>query len=196
MASPALLAWRGSPPLPMSWGRSCLLQGHNPDWEQWHFRQGRRRRTSWCRGECGPTTTAPCCNWPGRAWALPSVPLDAGGGQPGPRGELVAVLTRVADRPAPDPCAARPAAPVPARSGCSSRCWPSGLPSGPIICWGEPSIPLFFCHLGLLRLRPSSRKESQGMKRHQGWAGLRCCAAAVCRPRSGSRCPGISRSWR
>ncbi|MCX4033345.1 LysR family transcriptional regulator [Aeromonas caviae] len=41
VASPALLAREGSPATPYELGgRSCLLQGHNPDWEQWHFRQG------------------------------------------------------------------------------------------------------------------------------------------------------------
>lgn len=41
VASPALLAREGIPATPYELGgRSCLLQGHNPDWEQWHFRQG------------------------------------------------------------------------------------------------------------------------------------------------------------
>ncbi len=41
VASPALLALEGIPATPYELGgRSCLLQGHNPDWEQWHFRQG------------------------------------------------------------------------------------------------------------------------------------------------------------
>ena len=41
VASPALLARDGIPATPNELGgRSCLLQGHNPDWEQWHFRQG------------------------------------------------------------------------------------------------------------------------------------------------------------
>ena len=41
VASPALLAREGIPATPYGLGgRSCLLQGHNPDWEQWHFRQG------------------------------------------------------------------------------------------------------------------------------------------------------------
>ena len=41
VASPALLAREGTPATPYELGgRSCLLQGHNPDWEQWHFRQG------------------------------------------------------------------------------------------------------------------------------------------------------------
>ena len=40
-ASPALLAREGVPAPPYELGGgSCLLQGHNPDWEQWHFRQG------------------------------------------------------------------------------------------------------------------------------------------------------------
>ena len=74
VASPALLAREGIPATPYELGgRSCLLQGHNPDWEQWHFRQGEEEAHILVQGECGPTTTAPCCNWPGRAWALPSV---------------------------------------------------------------------------------------------------------------------------
>lgn len=41
VASPALLVREGIPATPYELGgRSCLLQGHNPDWEQWHFRQG------------------------------------------------------------------------------------------------------------------------------------------------------------
>lgn len=41
VASPAPLAREGIPATPYELGgRSCLLQGHNPDWEQWHFRQG------------------------------------------------------------------------------------------------------------------------------------------------------------
>ncbi|MDX7752275.1 LysR family transcriptional regulator [Aeromonas caviae] len=41
VVSPALLAREGIPATPYELGgRSCLLQGHNPDWEQWHFRQG------------------------------------------------------------------------------------------------------------------------------------------------------------
>ncbi len=41
VASPALLAREGIPATPYELGgRSCLLQGHNPDWEQWHFRLG------------------------------------------------------------------------------------------------------------------------------------------------------------
>ncbi len=41
VASPALLARERIPATPYELGgRSCLLQGHNPDWEQWHFRQG------------------------------------------------------------------------------------------------------------------------------------------------------------
>lgn len=41
VASPALLAREGIPATPYELGgRSCLLQGHNLDWEQWHFRQG------------------------------------------------------------------------------------------------------------------------------------------------------------
>ncbi len=41
VASPALLAREGIPATPYELGgRSCLLQGHNPDWEPWHFRQG------------------------------------------------------------------------------------------------------------------------------------------------------------
>ena len=41
VASPALLAREGIPATPYELGgRSCLLQGHNPDWELWHFRQG------------------------------------------------------------------------------------------------------------------------------------------------------------
>ena len=41
VASPTLLAREGIPATPYELGgRSCLLQGHNPDWEQWHFRQG------------------------------------------------------------------------------------------------------------------------------------------------------------
>jgi len=41
VASPALLAREGIPATPYELGgRPCLLQGHNPDWEQWHFRQG------------------------------------------------------------------------------------------------------------------------------------------------------------
>ncbi|MGN5059597.1 LysR family transcriptional regulator [Aeromonas caviae] len=41
VASPALLAREGIPATPYELGgSSCLLQGHNPDWEQWHFRQG------------------------------------------------------------------------------------------------------------------------------------------------------------
>lgn len=41
VASPALLAREGIPATPYELGgRSCLLQGHNPDWEQWHFCQG------------------------------------------------------------------------------------------------------------------------------------------------------------
>lgn len=43
VASPALLAREGIPATPYELGgRSCLLQGHNPDWEQWHFRQGEK----------------------------------------------------------------------------------------------------------------------------------------------------------
>lgn len=41
VASPALLAREGIPATPYELGgRSCLLQGHNPDWELWHFRLG------------------------------------------------------------------------------------------------------------------------------------------------------------
>ncbi|MCO4205634.1 LysR family transcriptional regulator [Aeromonas taiwanensis] len=41
VASPALLAREGVPVTPYELGgRPCLLQGHNPDWEQWHFRKG------------------------------------------------------------------------------------------------------------------------------------------------------------
>ena len=41
VASPARLAREGIPATPYELGgRACLLQGHNPDWEQWHFRQG------------------------------------------------------------------------------------------------------------------------------------------------------------
>ncbi|QXB55242.1 LysR family transcriptional regulator [Aeromonas sp. FDAARGOS 1415] len=41
VASPALLAREGVPATPYELGgRPCLLQGHNPDWEQWHFRKG------------------------------------------------------------------------------------------------------------------------------------------------------------
>ena len=41
VASPALLAREGIPATPYELGgRSCLLQGHTPDWEQGHFRQG------------------------------------------------------------------------------------------------------------------------------------------------------------
>ncbi|MFM5706253.1 LysR family transcriptional regulator [Aeromonas veronii] len=38
VASPALVAREGRPATPYELsGRSCLLQGHNPAWEQWHF---------------------------------------------------------------------------------------------------------------------------------------------------------------
>ncbi|MBV7438114.1 MULTISPECIES: LysR family transcriptional regulator [Aeromonas] len=40
VASPALLAREGIPATPYELsGRSCLLQGSNPAWEQWHFRK-------------------------------------------------------------------------------------------------------------------------------------------------------------
>ena len=67
-----------------------------------------------------------------------------------------------------------------ARSGCSSRCWPSGLPSGPIICWGEPKHPLFFCHLGLLACA-HHRERRRGNKRHQVGRGvsLLCCGGVA-----------------
>ncbi|WP_429167857.1 LysR family transcriptional regulator [Aeromonas rivipollensis] len=40
VASPALLAREGVPATPYELGgRPCLLQGHNPAWEQWHFRK-------------------------------------------------------------------------------------------------------------------------------------------------------------
>lgn len=40
VASPTLLAREGLPATPYELGgRPCLLQGHNPAWEQWHFRK-------------------------------------------------------------------------------------------------------------------------------------------------------------
>jgi len=40
VASPALLAREGLPATPYELGgRPCLRQGHNPAWEQWHFRK-------------------------------------------------------------------------------------------------------------------------------------------------------------
>ncbi|MGY3944077.1 LysR family transcriptional regulator [Aeromonas tecta] len=41
VASPALLVREGIPATPYELsGRTCLLQEHNPAWEQWHFRKG------------------------------------------------------------------------------------------------------------------------------------------------------------
>ncbi len=74
VASPALLAREGIPATPYELGGApACCRATTRTGSSGTFARGRRRRTSWCRGECGPTTTAPCCNWPGRAWALPSV---------------------------------------------------------------------------------------------------------------------------
>ncbi len=64
VASPALLAREGIPATPD--GPVCCRATTRPG-SSGTFARGRRRRTSWCRARCGPTTTAPCCSWLGPA---------------------------------------------------------------------------------------------------------------------------------
>lgn len=67
--------WRGrGSPLPlMSWadGPVCCRATTRPG-SNGTFARERKRRTSWCRARCGPTTTVPCCSWLGPAWGTPS----------------------------------------------------------------------------------------------------------------------------
>ena len=73
VASPTLLTGRGSPPPLMSWaGAPACSRGTTRPGSSGIFARQGRRPTSWCRARCGPTTTAPCCSWHGRAWGLPS----------------------------------------------------------------------------------------------------------------------------
>ena len=73
VASPTLLAREGSPPPPMSWeGAPACSRGTTRPGSSGIFARQGRRPTSWCRGRCGPITTALCCNWLARAWGLPS----------------------------------------------------------------------------------------------------------------------------